>query len=66
MWPKLESLNDTEYLGDGAYIGHDGYQIWLLAHDGIEATAAVALEPDTWTNLKAYLTKIETKYGVSR
>lgn len=41
----LEELKQKEYLGDGAYIGHDGYQVWIVAHDGERTTNAVCIEP---------------------
>lgn len=34
----------AEYLGDGVYLYHDGYQIWLATHDGSIVTNAIALE----------------------
>jgi hypothetical protein len=42
---QLEDLKLREYVGDGAYIGHDGYQVWIVSHDGISITNKVAIEP---------------------
>lgn len=34
-----------EYLGDGVYVVHDGFGIWMTAENGMEATDAIYLEP---------------------
>lgn len=40
-------MNDyKDYLGDGLYVRHDGYQVWLYASDGLRTTNEVALEPE--------------------
>lgn len=46
---------DKQYLGDGVYVGHDGYQIWLTVENGIEVTDAIALEPLVLDRLLAYV-----------
>ena len=51
MTKRLEDLQDAEYLGDGLYAGHDGFHVWLVAHDGYRTTNAVGLEPPV---LKAF------------
>ena len=28
------ALRIQQYLGDGAYAGFDGYQVWVLTYDG--------------------------------
>ena len=28
------ALENQQYLGDGAYAGFDGYQVWVLTYDG--------------------------------
>lgn len=38
------------YLGDGLYVSHDGYQIWLRAD-----ASRVALEPEVWFCLLAWV-----------
>lgn len=51
----LTGLRDLEYMGDGLYAGHDGYQVWAFAYNGVEVLARVALPPDgTWQKLRAY------------
>lgn len=48
----------TEYLGDGAYVAHDGYGFWLTAEDGIQATDAIYLEPNVWGVLKQFIERL--------
>lgn len=48
----------TEYLGDGLYYWYDGFQIWLLAYNGIVITNKVALDFDT---LKSFLRQPEVQ-----
>lgn len=38
--PKMQ---DPQHLGDGVYVGHDGYQLWLSVGDHMHPT--IALEP---------------------
>lgn len=52
-----DELNNKEYLGDGLYIGHDGYQIWLYTLEG----NAVALEPSVMQALINYNNRINSK-----
>lgn len=48
-------LHDIAYLGDGAYAGHDGWQVWVFTHDGLNVLARIALPPDgTFETLKRY------------
>jgi hypothetical protein len=41
-----------EYLGDGVYASHDGWQIWLAANH--HENRVVALEPHTFKSLLEY------------
>ena len=43
---------DTQYIHDGVYAGHDGYQIWLGANHHTNMT--VALEAETFAGLIRY------------
>lgn len=43
------------YLGDGAYCDFDGYALVLTTENGIETTNTIALEPEVWLALKAYV-----------
>jgi len=46
------------YLGDGLFAEFDGYQIWLVASNGAEDTARVALEPAVYDTLRRYAKQI--------
>lgn len=50
--------HDKEYLGDGVYISHDGYQVWLSTQDGMR----IALEPGLPEAVVSYWRKIQHKY----
>lgn len=59
---NVNDLKDSEYMGDGVYIGHDGYQVWLITSNGFTTTNAVALEDGTLNNVIKYINKLrETK-----
>jgi hypothetical protein len=47
--------NNIEYLGDGLYVKHDGFQIILMANDPYNPTDTVYLEPSVFTNLVGYM-----------
>ena len=52
-----------DYLGDGLYVYHDGYHVWLYTSDGVEETNSVALEPavlDAFNRWVARLTEEPT------
>ena len=57
----FESLQDTSYLGDGAYVGHDGFQIWLVTHDGYSTTNAVAVDFVAADDLVNYIKHLKEK-----
>ena len=42
--PDYRKLKDADYIGDGLYVGHDGYHVWLTAPT-TEGHQQVALEP---------------------
>ena len=46
------------YLGDGVYVAHDGYILWLTAENGIRATDTIALEPEVYNALLAYVARL--------
>lgn len=52
--PRSENLLDRRYLGDGVYVGHDGYHVWLTTEDGIRTTNEIALEPAVMLMLWKY------------
>lgn len=49
-----EAPHDRDYLGDGVYVGHDGYQIWL----GTQYGNRIALEPSVMAALLRYAGRI--------
>lgn len=61
MKPLLSQLLDAKYLGDGAYIGHDGFQVWIIAHDGYRVTEAVALDEIASKGVVEYFKRLEEK-----
>jgi hypothetical protein len=44
MFPA--DLQEKMYLGDGVYVGHDDYHVWLYTDNGIAITNKIALEPE--------------------
>ena len=47
---------DTTHLGDGAYAGHDGYQLWLGANH--HENMSVALDPGAFAALVRYADRV--------
>ena len=43
------------YLGDGVYVGHDGYQYWLYTHNGLEVTNRIAIDVSILSLLNDYV-----------
>jgi len=53
----LEKLKQPEYIGDGVYVYHDGYQMWLYTErDGYRHE--IALEIEVMTSLGEYAARI--------
>ena len=52
-------LRDVTYLGDGAYMGHDGFQVWVFTSDGMYDDNFVALEPAAVEKLYQYMKAFE-------
>jgi len=50
---------DEEYLGDGVYASHDGYQIWLAANH--HENKVIALEPAVLARLMDYVKSLKQK-----
>jgi hypothetical protein len=56
-----DDIRDREYLGDGVYIHHDSYQVWLTTErDGFRH--AIALELGLPQAVVAYEKRIRAKY----
>lgn len=51
---------DQDYLGDGVYVAHDGYQLWIRANDADwgRPTVEVALEPNVVLRLIDYAMRV--------
>jgi hypothetical protein len=54
---QYKRLAAGEYLGDGVYASHDGYQIWLAANH--HENKVIALEPAVMSALLRYAKAIE-------
>lgn len=54
----MNELRDKQYLGDGVYAGHDGYQLWLYTDNGYGPTNKIALEPNVLKNMNEYWQRI--------
>lgn len=50
-------MQDMDYLGDGVYVGHDGYQLWLTT-DSHNNKELIALEPNVIKSLNNYFNRI--------
>lgn len=56
---STETLLDREYLGDGVYVGHDGWNVVLwLDEPGAFGPNAIALEPSVVASLDRYLIRL--------
>lgn len=49
---------NKQYLGDGVYVGHDSFQLWITAEDGIDAYEAIALDVNVFQALVTYGRKV--------
>ena len=47
---------DTQHLGDGVYVGHDGHQLWIGANHHENMT--VAIDESVFHSLVAYASKL--------
>lgn len=56
---EVNQLKNQAYLGDGFFVGDDGYQLWLYASNGIDVLDAVALEPHALQAFIKYLVKYQ-------
>lgn len=54
----MNNLKDVDYLGDGVYVGHDDYQLWLLANSHEKPTDMIALEPSVYEALRRYAQRV--------
>ena len=61
-----DNFREPEYLGDGVYIGHDGYQFWLRLQSHENTEGQIALDRGTLDNMKMYTDRITKKADASR
>jgi hypothetical protein len=54
-------MEDQEYIGDGVYVGHDGWHIWLYANHRETPTDKVALEPQVYQRLVDYVEALKKR-----
>jgi hypothetical protein len=52
-------MNKKRYLGDGAYVNFDGYNVVLTAENGIEAYETIGLEPQVLDNFLNYVQELK-------
>lgn len=50
---------EDEFLGDGLYVGFDGFQFRLYATNGIMVTNEVFLEPGVLKNFEDYVNRVK-------
>lgn len=50
--PNPTRLQDRRYLGDGIYIAHDGYALYMTTETGVGITNKIIIEP---AQHKAYM-----------
>jgi len=55
---ELKAIMNDEYLGDGVYVSHDGYHIWLAVNH--HENKVVAIEASVMRALIVYAQKFET------
>lgn len=49
------------YLGDGVYVGFDGFSMVLTAENGISATDRIVLEPEVYAALFDYVDNLKAR-----
>jgi hypothetical protein len=49
------------YLGDGAYVNFDGFDLILTTEDGISVTNRIVLEPSVLAELLVYIRELHQK-----
>lgn len=65
--PNAPIAEFRDYLGDGVYVGFDGFNVVLTAENGIRATDIVYLEPSVFESLSRwYASHIRPLYRRSR
>lgn len=57
----IERVKAKRYLGDGAYVDFDGWNILLTAENGINVTNTVVLEPEVLSHFLEYIEELKTE-----
>ena len=60
----IEKIKKEAYLGDGAYVHHDGHHVVLTTNDGIRETNRVCLEPACLRAFEEYLERLKDLIGI--
>ncbi len=58
--------NPAAYLGDGAYVSHDGFSVHVYADDGERITNRVVIEPEGLFVLVRFLAERGFPFAVKR
>jgi len=56
--PDFNKMQMRDYLGDGLYVGFDGYQVILYTDRGNEGVHWVALEPEVLKSFNNYIKRL--------
>lgn len=56
-------FRDARYVGDGVYVGHDGYHLWVWTSNGFQESEPIALEPKVLAALVGYHDRLRAKPG---
>ena len=55
-----QPMQDEFYLGDGVYVGHDGWAVWLQTERS-NGWHQIALEPEILDSLVKYVARLRGK-----
>lgn len=58
MSQNAKRFENPDYLGDGVYVGHDSYQVWVWTSNGVDESAPIALEAPVLEALVRYARRI--------
>jgi len=60
---NIPAQNIEVYIGDGVYVTHDGFQLWLRTGDDEYAQLQrIAMEPNVFRNLMDYAKRFGTHF----
>lgn len=61
MSATMSEEHDKHYLGDGAYVHHDGFAVWITTSNGLRTTNAICLEPEVLEALLEYVERFKAR-----